>query len=347
MSSILSKLKNSPYSWAFTVVPVIGISVTLRNGLNFWGYDFYALDWAKVWPHPSSVFSVENFGDLALAHLLRIDSRVGWFSLHLGLSLIYFMLLILFSHTSNLDNEKRKTLFVIFAACPITMMIMQEIGYFDVITILGAIILGCGTSTPTRIVGAAIMASGNTPQALIATFLFSIALSLISNKPIKVRLQYFAPFALVVLIWIFERMWLGGMGRTEEFGPSMWSYSVKGFLVVSPMLYFYSVLGPLVILIPKIFKRIGHSIKSRELWVVGWCIWIPCFFGIVTTESTRDALCLMAPTFFWFIKREITEFGLRLSKWEIVGMCLLPCFLVWREGDIVESWSVLRRLFFP
>ena len=346
MSLTLSKIRTSPYAWALSFVPVVGMAVTIRNGLNFWGYDFYALAWAKVWPHPSSVFSVENFGNLALAHFLRIDSRAGWFALHLGLSLLYFILLILFVHFSEIDDEKRRTLFVIFAACPITMMIMQEIGYFDVVTILGALILGYSTSISARIFGAALMAAGNTPQALVATFLFSVALTLLSSKPIKKRLLYFAPFVLVFLFWVFQRFWLGGMGRTEEFGPSMWAWSFKGFLVASPLLYFYSVIGPLVILIPKILTRVGYSIKCRELWVIGWWISIPCVFGIVTTESTRDALCLMAPTFFWFMKREVTEFGLRLTKWEMAGMCLLPCFLIWREGAVVEPWSILHRLFF-
>jgi hypothetical protein len=69
-------------------------------------------------------------------------------------------------------------------------------------------------------------------------------------------------------------------------------------------------------------------------------------FGIVTTESTRDALCIMSPALFWFFKYLVSEHQLVLSRIQILALGLMPSFLVWRKGEIVAPWSVLERFFF-
>ena len=329
-------------NWFIYIAPIL---VIFRNGLNYWGYDYYALSWAKVWPKPLSVFSVENFGNLALARVLGINSRIGWVGLHIFLTAFFFLLLIYFVNRELLDISGKQSMFIVIFASPLSMMLMQEIGYFDVITIIGALILASARSTFIQILGAVVMASGNTPQAMIAAFIFCSSVALLSSTKNLKLLVVFTPFLLVCVIWLFERIWLNGLGRTEEFGPGMWSYSFKGFLVASP-LFLYSIFGSLILLVPKIHSRIGHSIKSVEFQVLLGFILVPTFFGIVTTESTRDTLCIMAPTLVWYIQREIRDFHLRFSKWEFFVLCTLPSFLVWRQGQVVEPWSILRRLLF-
>ena len=332
-------------SWMTGFVFLAPVIIIFRNGLNYWGYDYYALSWAAAWPEPLSVFSVENFGNLAIARLLDIDSRFGWVALHLVLTGFFFLLLIHYVNREQAGVIGKQSLFIVLLASPLSMMLMQEIGYFDVLTVIGALIIANATSDSGRILGAIVMASGNTPQALIATFIFCFSITLLHKTSPMKALMRFTPFVVVSLIWCFERIWLNGIGRTEEFGPGMWSYSFKGFLIASP-LFLYSLLGPLVLLIPKIHARVGHSFKSREVLVISAFILIPGLFGIVTTESTRDALCIMAPTLFWYIRREIVSFGMRLTRWESVALCTLPCFLIWREGALVEPWAILHRLFF-
>ena len=331
--------------WVSGFIYVAPLLVIFRNGLNYWGYDYYALAWARAWPKPLSVFSVENFGNLAIARALGINSRIGWVGLHLVLTAMFFVLLVYFISREIADVSAKQSLFVVLLASPLTMMLMQEIGYFDVLTVIGALILANANSISFQILGAIVMASGNTPQALIATFIFCFSVTLLSRTSVIKSLAGFTPFAVVSLIWLLERVWLDGIGRTEEFGPGMWTYSFKGFLVASP-LFLYSLLGPLVVLIPKIHARIGHSLKSKEVQVVLALIAIPGIFGIITTESTRDSLCIMAPTLFWYLRREVVKFSLRLSGWEKIALCTLPCFLIWREGALVEPWAILHRFFF-
>jgi hypothetical protein len=332
-------------SWITGFILLAPLLVICRNGLNYWGYDYYALSWSAAWPEPISVFSVENFGNLAIAHLLGVDTRLGWVFLHLGMTFTFFLLLMHFVNREIVEVKAKQTLFVVLLASPLSMMLMQEIGYFDVLTVIGALILANAQSNPGRILGALVMASGNTPQALIATFIFCFSFTLLDKSKSIKRLVGFSAFFFVSLVWLLERLWLNGVGRTEEFGPGMWSYSFKGFLIASP-LFLYSLLGPLVILIPKIHSRVGHSIKSNEVQVILGFLLVPGIFGIITTESTRDALCIMAPTIFWYIRREIVAFGLRITAWESVALCTLPCFLIWRQGAVVEPWAILHRYFF-
>ena len=332
-------------NWLTGFIFLAPLLVVFRNGLNYWGYDYYALTWSAAWPEPLSVFSVENFGNLAIAHLLGVDTRLGWVSLHVGLTVTFFLLLIHFVNRELVEVNAKQSLFVVLLASPLSMMLMQEIGYFDVLTVIGALVLANALTNPGRILGALVMASGNTPQALIATFIFCLSLDQLHKTRSIKRLVGYLPFFIVSLVWLLERLWLNGVGRTEEFGPGMWSYSFKGFLIASP-LFLYSLLGPLVILIPKIHSRVGHSIKSDEVRVILGFLLIPGIFGIITSESTRDALCIMAPTIFWYIRREIVTFGLRVSTWERIALCTLPCFLIWRQGALVEPWAILHRYFF-
>ena len=332
-------------NWLSGFILLTPLFVVFRNGLNYWGYDYYALTWSAAWPEPLSVFSVENFGNLAIAHLLGVDTRLGWVSLHVGLTVAFFLLLVHFVNREIVEVNAKQSLFVALLASPLSMMLMQEIGYFDVLTLIGALLMATAKSHWAQIIGAIVMASGNTPQALVGTFIFCFSVALLTPRTLKRHLRGFLPFIVVCGVWLVERLWLNGIGRTEEFGPGMWSYSFKGFLVASP-LFFYSLVGPLVLLLPKIHARIGHSLRSREIQVVISFILIPGLFGIITTESTRDSLCIMAPSLMWFLRREVFCHGLRITRWEFLGLCLLPCFLIWRQGQLIEPWSILRRVFF-
>ena len=64
--NILSKspFASTYFSWiSYLFLPFI-LLLTLRNGINFWGYDHYALAWAKEWPRPiSQYFTLEQNGE--------------------------------------------------------------------------------------------------------------------------------------------------------------------------------------------------------------------------------------------------------------------------------------------
>jgi hypothetical protein len=266
--------------------------------------------------------------------------------LHGLLTVLFFLLVVMVISREKLLNSQKRTLFILILASALTMMLMQEIGYFDVITIIGALILAFGNNTTIKILGTVIMCSGNTPQALIATLLLGTLVSLTQIQRRNVfDIKLFTPFIVALVIWILERFWLGGEGREAEFGPGMWLYSSKGFLIASP-LYLYALLGPIWLIAPAVMEKLRVFSPRRIFLIIVVLILIPALFGIVTTESTRDALCIMSPALLWFFKYLVSECQLKISRGQILGLVLMPNFLVWREGEIVEPWSVLQRFFF-
>jgi hypothetical protein len=88
-----SVLNRSKFKWFTYLYFPIAFVLILRNGINFWGYDKYALEWVKVWPKPVSVFSVENSGNLFLAKIFGVDSRFSWIALHISLTVVFFIFL--------------------------------------------------------------------------------------------------------------------------------------------------------------------------------------------------------------------------------------------------------------
>jgi hypothetical protein len=348
----LSKIINKPMfsslklNWlTYFFIPLTFVLI-LRNGINFIGQDHYAIAWAKKWPKPESVYSVENSGNIILAKLFSIDSQLSWMILHLTLSISLFFLLVMFCHQVRASIEQKQTLLFLILVSPLTMMIMQQIGWHDVITITGALILAFGDKTAIRIIGTLIMCLGNTPQALVATLLFGLLLNIVQNFNKKNNFKLFIPFAVSLIIWILERFWLGGLGREGEFfNPGFWLYSVKGFLIAFP-LYLYAILGPLWFIAPNVWEKFKTFPKKQTILTTSILLVIPSAFGIVTTDSSRDALCIMSPLLLWFFRYLVLEQKLVLKQTQKIALILMPCFLVYREGQIIPPWSVFDRFFF-
>jgi hypothetical protein len=337
---------SSKLNWlTYLFIPIVFVLI-LRNGINFIGQDYYAIEWAKKWPKPVSVYSVENSGNIILAKLFSIDSQVSWMVLHLLLSSLLLFLLLVFCHQERASIKQKQTLLFLILVSPLTMMIMQQIGWHDVVTIIGALILAFGDKTAIKILGTLIMCFGNTPQALVATLLFGLLLNIVQNYNKKINFKLFLPFILSVSIWVLERFWLGAAGREGEFfHPGFWLYSLKGFLIASP-LYLYALLGPLWFIAPDIWGKLKTFPKKQISMIIIILVLIPGVFGIITTDSIRDALCIMSPTLLWFIRYLVVEQQLILRKAQKITLILVPCFLVYRQGKIIPPWGVLERFFF-
>ena len=142
--------------------------------------------------------------------MFSIESQVSSKVLHLLLSILLLFLLILFIPRESVSLKQKQTLLFLILASPLTIMIMQQIGWHDVVTIIGAIILAFQDKTRIKILGTLIMCFGNTPQALIATLLFGLLLNLFLNFNKKINFKLFTPFIISVIVSVLERFWLGG-----------------------------------------------------------------------------------------------------------------------------------------
>ena len=329
----------------FYFIPVFFL-IVLRNGINFIGQDYYALEWANEWPEPISIYSVENAGNIILAKLFSVDSRVSWMLMHLILTLLLLLLMIAYCSFQELFLEQKQTLCLLILTSPLAMMIMQQIGWHDVVTIIGALILAFSDRTVLRLLGTLIMCLGNTPQALVSTLLFGLLLNTVLSLNTKLNFKFFMPFFFASAIWILERFWLGGIGREGEFfQPGFWVYSIKGFIIASP-LYLYALLGPTWLITIKVWEKLKTTHKKQSFMVITLILVIPGIFGIVTTDSSRDAYCIMAPLLLWFFRYLVIDQKFSLSRIQKITLILLPCFMVYRQGEIIPPWGVFERFFF-
>jgi len=341
-----SVIKSSKFEWfTYMYFPIIFILV-LRNGINFWGYDKYALQWVKKWPRPVSVFSVENSGDLFLAKLFGVDTRFSWIVLHIALTIIFFIVLCWLINIEKIPNYKKRNILFLVLVSPITMLLMQEIGYYDVVTLIGAVIFAFRNDLKIKLLGTLILCAGNTPQALIMTLLFGFFLHFINSTSKKFDLRNFTPFIFASSIWVLEKFWLNSLGRVLEYNYGQWSYSFKGFLIASP-LFLYALLGPMWLISFNVLESLQKYNISDKIGIFFCLLIIPGLFGVFTGDSTRDSLCIMSPILLWLIRYVIIEHDLVIGHNLKIMMCLAPCFLVWREGQIIPPWQELTKLFFP
>jgi hypothetical protein len=339
-----SVLNRSKFKWFTYLYFPIAFVLILRNGINFWGYDKYALEWVKVWPKPVSVFSVENSGNLFLAKIFGVDSRFSWIALHISLTVVFFILLFFFISIEQISDDKKRTILFLIIVSPITMLLMQEIGYYDVVTMIGSLILAFGKDLTIKLLGTLVLCAGNTPQALVITLLFAAFLYSINSFSKKSDFRIILPFLFSLTIWTFQRFWLNGSGRVAEYNYGQWSSSFEGFLIASP-LFLYALLGPLWLISPSVLDCLKQNTLSYKIRVFVCLLLVPSIFGIFTTDSTRDALCIMAPILFWLLRYLVIERGLMLNYNLKIMLCLAPCFLVWREGQIISPWEELSKIF--
>jgi hypothetical protein len=339
-------LKSSKFLWFTYLFLPVAFVLVLRNGINFWGYDRYALEWVKVWPKPVHVFSVENPGNLFLAKILEIDTRFSWMALHIFLTLIFYIILFLLVSLEQVPNNKKRDIYFLVLVSPITMLLMQEIGNYDVITMIGSLIFALRDNLKFRLLGTLILCAGNTPQALVITLIFGLFLNLVNSSSKSLNFRYFLPFLLSSLIWVLERFWLSGIGRVAEYNMGQWTYSFKGFLIASP-LFLYALLGPIWLISFNAVECLQKHKSIERIKIFFVLLGIPGLFGIFTGDSTRVALCIMAPMLLWFIRYMIIERDLVVGYKIKIMMCFAPCYLVWREGQITQPWGELTKLFFP
>jgi len=345
---LLSKsvIESPKFEWFTYLFFPICLLIVIRNGINFWGYDYYALEWVKVWPKPVHVFSVENSGDIFLAKIFLVNSRLSWMVLHVALTMIFFIVLFFFVSLEKISSYKKRNFYFLILVSPATMLLLQEIGNYDVVTMIGSLILAFSKNLKVRVLGTFILCAGNTPQALVITLLFGLFINLMQFSLFKNNFKNFIPFIISLLIWLAEKFWLNGLGRAAEYNYGQWAYSFKGFLIASP-LFLYALLGPIWLISFNVWESLKvYTIKDRTKILI-FLLVIPGLFGIFTGDSTRDALCIMSPVFFWLIKYLIIERDLVITHKLKIMMCFAPCFLVWREGQIIPPWGELAKIFFP
>ena len=331
--------------WGYVQFLTIFLILIFKNGINFFGYDNYAISWAKAWPKPVSHFSVENFGTIALAKIFSIETRLSWMTLHVFLSALFYVVIFYCLRVNKVLQNQRQTIIFLILVSPLTTIVMQEIGYFDILTLIGSAVLALSETTRFKLLGTFVMCAGHTPQALVATFLYALFVYIVKHYKDKFQVKIAFPFVLSLAIWLIEQKWLGTTpGRTTEFVVSSWIAAIKGFLVSAP-LFLYSILGPLWILAHEVYKVLDLKMRVQKYCVFAIFLFFPILFGVITLEATRVTVCLLAPMLIWLIKYLVVEKNFSMTFEKKYLLLFLPSLLIWRFGEVVAPWAELKQFF--
>jgi len=317
-------------------IPFVIVLAVLKAGINFRGYDFYGIPAAKIFPHFYQFYST-SFGDLALAHIFHIYQRWSWMTLHIFLTLTYFIILCR-SYLRSKVVVGDKTVFFLLIFSQITTLSLQEIGFYDILMLLGSLIAIANVSKIFKFsFGVILMSSGNPEQSFMALTLLSI-ISLFIVKSKLIRRNIFIGVFLTISILFVTTFWSQGAGRESYLGSEILRTATKNFILSFPY-SILAILGPLSFII---FASKKYLDKKEYLTFLFSVIFIPALLSAIALDGSRVAICVSAAPLIYFLKFLVDEKNFKLDPKDWVFMVLFPPILVWGPGVLSISW---QRLF--
>lgn len=163
-ATLLARIPRSAF-----VVFVFALAI-LRNG-----FDLFDLDWAVTGSAidrlPEAVNYISwSWGNLLIARILGVQDQSSWYALHGVLTVVALLLpLVLVRRLRRLEFH---TFTVYWFLLPVVGSLLMWIGMYDVISVIGAVIVALSRRLWQAAVGAVIMSAGNPEQAIIAAGAF-------------------------------------------------------------------------------------------------------------------------------------------------------------------------------
>lgn len=227
----------------------------IKNGLGFEIYNVKHsyLPASLQLPDPYGYFSA-SLGNLILARMVGVDSVYEWIVLHSFLVVLVYLIAIYLIFRSSLSSSS--ILLLIFASSGAFVSLIQTIGKYDVLIILGACIFVLAKKNLNSLAGVSLMVLGNPEQALLATLCLAIITFLPSFEFWRTRATI--GILVTVIAWISIQLWMyvneveSRLAVLDYFlGLSlanflrgglnaMWSWLGVGWLVVLMLLYLFS-----------------------------------------------------------------------------------------------------------
>lgn len=179
-------------------------------------------------PQAVGYFSA-SLGNLIIGKLLGINSVSSWVVLHILLLLACLVIVAILIHKSDL--APKAAMIVIVAAVPVTATLFSTIGKYDVVTFLGAIILGLSRHKIGVLAGALIMSLGNPELAILALICLLVLSNLAEFQVSKKYIQM--GLALSVFLYLGIQVWMitgGVVSNRISLLPYFLGLSLSNFL---------------------------------------------------------------------------------------------------------------------
>lgn len=313
----LSGLGTRANNWSFwTFFTVAALLVVAKSGFKWAGQTGYGWfvefnDVIETWPlkealsQPGWSLYQENYSSIALFRAFDAigfpHSSFTWNLIHILATLIAVFYLGLWARRTYGDGiGKFVALTLLFGAAP--MVLLQEIGRYDSLFFLGAVLLATGPKWWSILLGAVLLATSSwTMGVTLAVSLLLVGFAMRSKSLLIRGAIGFASCGLAVMVLMIARLLQGGdpwVGRLGAFSPGgstngINTYYLLWWNVVQPFPnWIYAALGLTWILFLLVILQ---SMRRRLILAAAVLGFTVVAASLNTGDGTRDlALTLTA-----------------------------------------------------
>jgi hypothetical protein len=324
------------------LAPVAFVAVSLlltflRTGIYLSSDKATWVSAARAFPHHAQYY-YESWLYLGLPHLLGLLTLDRFIVFYVCVAVV--SLVMLFAVPPTRLGVTRSRLFILAVlASGIPPTISYEIGFYDQLVILGAILVAVCRRRALIIAGALILSGANPSQAVVA----SLALAAVSFAPgyRQLRQKAVTSLAISILGFAVVHVWLAqvGVGGRET---QVWQdihYSLKGFATAGGLLI-ASWYGAAWLLVAALVVATPTA-RGRFALAVGLVI-LPGLACLTTLDGTRvfvsvSALPFVCCAWEWAASRRQTS--ALTEKWVgalAIGTLIVPALFY--RGDVLDVW---------
>ena len=278
---------------------------------------------------PSQDFVLPNAGFAAFLGWVGVRSTALWISIHVLLVVAALIAPFLMPRIRSHEHLVR-VMFVVVVGGPILPVLLEWVGSYDSLTVLGLVLAALGRKNTVRIVGWTLVGVGHVELGFVAAALL-IAYTAV-NAPREDRIRKISVDALVaagplfvmfILTSALVATWGGASSRIDLALANPIDNAYKFSLVMPAMLF--SVLGVLwlVLLRPREIRR--RRTWSLVLIVMGISLTLPFLFH----DHTRVLGILSLPlTLVWIVSQSRRQADLIWSRFAVAAVIIpIPVFV--------------------
>jgi len=329
---------------------IIFFLTTVRSGIRIaYNLDIYRAD-SLAFPKIGAYYKSSLIMPIT-TKLFHLDSLPKWITFHVLITILTLLIvayLIFRLHATH--NTRLLIALVLFSQLQVVML--TELGKFDLYLIFGSILLILNKSIPIQFLGALTIAMGNFEQAIV--LLGTLALFSLSTDN-QLSFKRYASIGTSAVMFQFLALntaygsWSaeGGDSRLNWLTNNWWRF-IKANVASLPTLI-YSGYGACWILIA-IYISKGSTVRNRLINFM-CLILIPLIMTLITFDGTRIWVIISAPLLLVVLRSFAslepifsTKFQISVPVVVFIGL-LTPALNVEVEGKIkipyLHLWNLL------
>src|SRR5687768_6321024 len=305
----------------------------LRNGIYVSWNKGILLEASQSFPHGKG-WIYESWAYLAVPRLFGISSLGAWALYHLALTAAFFGGIFVTARSMSRDGRLLFVASVFTSSLP--TILFYNVGWYDVLMLLGAVVVAAGRRPASAVVGTLVMSGGNPVQTVVA----GIALTLTSAGG---RWKVLGRRSLIVLGtasvgYVGTAIWVQ-VASIESRGDLLRENvlpSIHAFVDGMPVAIFAWYGGAWLVVAALILGP--YDGWSRLLSLTGLVV-VPAVASILTLDGTRVFASIAALPFLVALTQHFREDRRPVPAWAgLMVVLLLAVPGIYFRGDTRSVW---------